>query len=121
MTARLTEAERRDSLPALDATGWRAAPEGDALRKVWTFRSFVEAWGFMSRVALAAEKADHHPDWRNSYNVVDVTLSTHDAGGLTMADIRLAAAMDRLAGDAAVETDHAAPVLSLCEIRAAKR
>lgn len=119
MTAQLTEAERDEGLPALDATGWRAVPGRDAIRKIWKFRTFSEAWGFMSRVALAAEKLNHHPEWSNTYNVVDVTLTTHDAQGLSALDLKLAALLDRFAGDAAVQRDHSLPVLSLCQSRSA--
>ena len=73
--------ERETALGHLDATGWRAAGGRDAIRKIWKFKSFSEAWGFMSRAALAAEKLNHHPEWTNDYNVVDVTLTTHDCGG----------------------------------------
>ena len=62
------------------------------------FRAFSEAWGFMARAALVAEKLDHHPEWFNVWNRVEVTLATHDAGGLTALDVQLAQAMDRLAG-----------------------
>ncbi|MFN3936415.1 MAG: 4a-hydroxytetrahydrobiopterin dehydratase [Gemmobacter sp.] len=121
MTARLSETDRNAALPALGDTGWAAVPDRDAIRKVWKFRNFSEAWGFMSRVALTAEKMNHHPEWRNVYNTVDVTLTTHDCGGLSELDIRLAQAMDRLAGAAEVQRDHGAPILSLCEERAAGR
>lgn len=120
MADRLTEAERQSALPALDATGWRAAEGRDAIRKVWKFRNFSEAWGFMTRAALSAEKLNHHPEWSNTYNVVDVTLSTHDAHGLTALDLKLAEVMDRLAGGAEVQRDHSQPVLSLCEVRAGR-
>jgi 4a-hydroxytetrahydrobiopterin dehydratase len=118
MAERLTEAERNAGLPALDATGWRAVPGRDAIRKVLKFQNFSEAWGFMSRSALMAEKLNHHPEWKNVYNTVDVTLSTHDAHGLTALDLKLAQAMDRFAGAAEVQSDHSEPVLSLCQIRA---
>ncbi len=118
MTPLLPDADRRTLLPALGATGWGAVEGRDALRKVWRFRDFSEAWGFMSRAALAAEAMNHHPEWRNVYNTVDVTLTTHDCHGLSALDIRLAQTMDRLAGDAAVQRDLTAPVESLCEIRA---
>jgi 4a-hydroxytetrahydrobiopterin dehydratase len=114
----LTTKERSDVLPGLDTSGWRALAGRDAIRKVWKFKNFVEAWGFMTRAALTAEKMNHHPEWKNVYNVVDVTLSTHDAHGLTQLDIKLAQAMDRFAGDAEVQRDHSEPVLSLCEIKA---
>ena len=68
----------------------------DAIQRRFRFRDFSEAWGFMARAALLAEKADHHPEWSNVYNRVDVVLTTHDAGGLSARDVALAAAMDRL-------------------------
>lgn len=117
MTALLASAEREAELPALGAAGWGGVPERDALRKIWKFRSFSEAWGFMSRAALAAEKLDHHPEWTNVYNVVDVTLTTHAAGGLTRLDLDLARRLDRLAGPAAeVQRDHSEPVECLCTL-----
>ena len=70
----------------------------DAISKKFVFADFNEAFGFMARVALAAEKLDHHPEWSNVYKTVEVTLSTHDAGGLTERDVALAEAMDRFAG-----------------------
>jgi 4a-hydroxytetrahydrobiopterin dehydratase len=118
MAALLTEDERTRALPPLGDTGWRAVPGRDAIRKIWKFRNFSEAWGFMSRAALAAEKLNHHPEWANTYNIVDVTLSTHDCHGLSALDIDLAIRMDSLAGAAAVQADHSAPVQSLCQIRA---
>ncbi|MFN0115033.1 MAG: 4a-hydroxytetrahydrobiopterin dehydratase [Paracoccaceae bacterium] len=117
----LTQAERAAALPALGETGWGAAKGRDAIRKVWKFRSFSEAWGFMSRVALAAEKLNHHPEWRNVYNLVDATLTTHSAKGLTELDLKLAAAMDRAGEGAEVMRDLSAPVMCLCEERAAGR
>lgn len=78
--------------------GWELADDGLSIRRVFTFRNFSEAFGFMSRVALAAEKMDHHPDWSNVYRTVDVTLNTHDAGGLTELDFELAKKMNRIAG-----------------------
>ena len=121
MAELLTEAERRETLGALGHSGWGAVPDRDAIRKIWKFSGFSEAWAFMSRVALAAEKVNHHPEWRNVYNTVDVVLTTHDAGGLTVVDLKLAAQMDRFAGMAEVVRNHSLPVQSLCEIRAAKR
>jgi 4a-hydroxytetrahydrobiopterin dehydratase len=70
----------------------------DAINRKFVFKDFNEAFGFMARAALVAEKLDHHPEWSNVYKTVDVTLSTHDAGGLTELDIKLAEAMDKLAG-----------------------
>ncbi len=89
MAELLTAAERTEALPALGAAGWGAVEGRDAIRKVWKFRSFVEAWGFMSRAALHAEKLNHHPEWTNIYNVVDVTLTTHDCRGLSGLDLKL--------------------------------
>jgi 4a-hydroxytetrahydrobiopterin dehydratase len=78
-------------------SGWALVPGRLAISKSFVFKSFSEAWGFMSRAALAAEKLNHHPEWFNVYNRVDVTLSTHDAGGLTELDFRLAGRMDKFA------------------------
>lgn len=115
MSEPLTPQARDDALPALADTGWRAAPDRDAIRKIWKFKSFSGAWGFMSRAALVAEKLNHHPEWSNSYNVVDVTLTTHDCDGLSALDIELARRMDRIAGDGVtVERDHSRPVACLC-------
>lgn len=116
----LSPSDRAELLPPLGETGWAAVPGRDAIRKVMKFRNFSEAWGFMSRVALLAEKLNHHPEWRNVYNTVDVTLTTHDCHGISRLDIDLAQAMDRIAGPADVQRDHGEPVLSLCEIRARK-
>lgn len=77
--------------------GWSLASDARSIRRVFTFRNFSEAFGFMSRVALAAEKMDHHPDWSNVYKTVDITLSTHDRGGVTELDIALARKIDRIA------------------------
>lgn len=78
--------------------GWSEVEGRDAISKKFVFKDFNEAFGFMARVALVAEKLDHHPEWFNVYKNVTVTLSTHDAGGLTERDIALAEAMDKLAG-----------------------
>lgn len=116
----LTTEERGADLPALGATGWQAVGGRDAIRKIWTFASFSEAWGFMARAALQAEKLNHHPEWTNIYNVVDVTLTTHDCGGLSALDLKLARRLDRLAGSATVQADHGEPVTCLCVIDARK-
>lgn len=76
---------------------WRLVDGRDAIQRSFRFRDFNEAWGFMSRVALLAERRDHHPEWSNTWNRVDITLSTHDAGGLSERDVALAQAIDRLA------------------------
>ena len=91
----LSEAERKEMLPGLD--GWRMVEGRDAIAKTFVFRDFVEAFGFMTRAALAAERMNHHPEWRNVYRTVEVTLATHDAGGLTRRDVELAQTMNRLA------------------------
>lgn len=77
---------------------WAEVRGRDAIHRTFTFRDFNEAFGFMARAALVAEKMDHHPEWSNVYRTVEVTLSSHDAGGLTERDIKLAEAMDRIAG-----------------------
>ena len=96
MAEKLTGEARIKALNGL--SGWVETDGRDAISKSFAFRNFSEAFGFMTRVALVAEKMDHHPEWFNVYRNVDVTLSTHDAGGLTDLDIVLAAAMDRIAG-----------------------
>ncbi len=113
----LSQPDRDAALPALGQTGWRAVPDRDAIRKIWKFRSFSEAWGFMSRAALVAEKLNHHPEWSNTYNVVDVTLTTHDCDGLSQLDIDLALQMDKLAGPASVQADHSAAIECLCKLK----
>ena len=87
-----TRASLAASLP-----GWRLAEGRDALHRSFRFRDFSEAWAFMSRVALLAEAQDHHPEWSNVYNRVEITLTTHDAGGLSGRDVTLARAIDALA------------------------
>lgn len=93
--ARLTEEERTTALG--DLPGWRLAREGDAIERKLQFADFSEAWGFMARVALLAEAQDHHPEWFNVYNRVEITLTTHDAGGLSQRDVKMAKAIDALA------------------------
>ena len=96
MVEKLDLAERAAALASLD--GWEEVEGRDAIRKSFAFADFNEAFGFMGRIALAAEKADHHPEWFNVYNRVEVTLSTHDAGGLSQRDIELAKFIDGVAG-----------------------
>lgn len=96
MVAKLTETERREALDIL--TTWTQVDGRDAIEKTFVFSDFNEAFGWMTRVAMFAEKMDHHPEWFNVYKKVSVTLSTHDAGGLTQLDIKLATRMDDLAG-----------------------
>lgn len=98
MAKRMSEDERSAALARIPA--WTPVEGRDAVTRDFTFADFSAAFGWMTRVALMAEKMDHHPEWTNVYNRVAVTLSTHDAGGLTERDIRLAEAMDRLAESA---------------------
>jgi 4a-hydroxytetrahydrobiopterin dehydratase len=93
---KLSGSEREQALALLPA--WRMVDGRDAMTRRFVFADFNEAFGFMSRVAMIAEKLDHHPEWSNVYKTVDVTLSTHDAGGLTALDIALARAIERYAG-----------------------
>lgn len=96
MAKKFNPAEREAALA--DLTGWRSVDGRDAIEKQFKFRNFNEAFGFMTRSALIAEKMDHHPEWSNVYNRVTVTLTTHDAGGLTHLDTELAGAMDAVVG-----------------------
>ena len=90
----LTDAERISALSELP--GWTMHEHKDAITRDFAFKDFSEAWGFMSRVALMAEKLDHHPEWFNVYNKVEITLTTHDAGGLSARDIAMAKAIDKI-------------------------
>jgi 4a-hydroxytetrahydrobiopterin dehydratase len=95
MIAKLTEAERGalgESVPA-----WEMVPGRDAIVRRFQFADFAQAWGFMSRVALLAEKQDHHPEWSNVWNRLEIVLSTHEAGGLSARDVALARAIDAIA------------------------
>ena len=92
MVEKLTPAERDRLIPTLD--GWEVDDRRDGIRKSYRFADFRHAFAFMTRVALLAEKADHHPEWSNVWNRVDILLTTHDAGGLSMRDIALAQAID---------------------------
>lgn len=96
MTRPLTGPARTEALASVPL--WAEAEGRDAISRSYRFPDFNAAFGFMTRCALLAEKADHHPEWANVYNKVDVTLSTHDAGGLTEKDIRLAREMDAIYG-----------------------
>jgi 4a-hydroxytetrahydrobiopterin dehydratase len=95
MVEKLTGSARTAALAKL--SGWSEVKGRDAITREFKFSDFNEAFGFMARAALIAEKLDHHPEWFNVYNKVEVTLATHDAGGVTERDIKLAQAMDRLA------------------------
>jgi 4a-hydroxytetrahydrobiopterin dehydratase len=99
MARKLDTAEREAARTALPE--WQMVAGRDALSRTLKFADFSAAFGFMTRVALAAEKLDHHPEWLNVWNRVEITLSTHDAGGLTQRDVELAKIIDRMAGDTA--------------------
>ena len=96
MVERLSAEARKQALKGL--SGWAAIAGREAIGRSFVFKDFNEAFGFMSRVALVAEKNDHHPEWRNVYKTVEVVLATHDAGGVTALDIDLAKAMNAIAG-----------------------
>jgi len=93
MIPRLNDTERA---ALADLAGWTVLADRDAIQRSFKFKDFSAAFGFMTRVALLAEKADHHPEWSNVYNRVEITLSTHDAGGLSLRDVALAKAIDAL-------------------------
>ena len=96
--AELLKPEDRDAaLAPLGVAGWGGIAERDAIRKVFVFKNFVEAWGWMTRVAIWCEKWNHHPEWSNVYNKVDIVLTTHDAGGVTAKDVELATFIDEAA------------------------
>ncbi len=95
---RLAGEERESALAAL--AGWRLVEGRDAISRSFSFTDFSEAFAFMTRVALAAEKMDHHPEWSNVYNRVDIVLTTHDAGGLSARDVALAQAIGGMVRDA---------------------
>lgn len=98
MSDLLTENERTERLEPLLAAGWQLVQGRDAIEKSYKFKDFVEAFGFMTRLAILAEKHNHHPEWSNVYNRVDLVWTSHDVGGLSGRDIRLATESDRLAG-----------------------
>lgn len=96
MTEKLNEGERKELLYSLFDMGWASTSDRDAITKTYTFRDFVEAFAWMTKVAIAAEKLNHHPEWSNVYKTVEVTLTTHDCGGLSKRDVELAHKMDSL-------------------------
>jgi 4a-hydroxytetrahydrobiopterin dehydratase len=100
MAERLSKEARATALKEL--RGWAEVQGRDAIHRTFVFSDFNEAFGFMARVALAAEKADHHPEWRNVYKTVEVVLSTHDAGGVTARDVDLAKVMNAAAAQLGV-------------------
>ena len=95
MAERLSAEAMKSALKVLP--GWSEVPGREAITRTFTFRDFNEAFGFMSRAALVAEKRDHHPEWKNVYKTVEVVLATHDAGGVTALDVDLARAMNAIA------------------------
>ena len=98
MTEKLSNTARKTTLDPLPENAWSMVEGRDAITKSYQFADFVEAMGFMTRVALWAEKWNHHPEWVNVYKTVEVTLSTHDVGGLSALDVKLARKIDGLAG-----------------------
>ncbi|HVJ41258.1 MAG TPA: 4a-hydroxytetrahydrobiopterin dehydratase [Dongiaceae bacterium] len=100
MIAKLSAEERRSALGAL--SGWQEVAGRDALQRKIKFTDFNAAWGFMSRVALLAEKQDHHPEWSNVYNRVEILLTTHDCSGLSQRDVKLAGDIDRILAEMGV-------------------
>jgi 4a-hydroxytetrahydrobiopterin dehydratase len=98
MATRLTDEARARALDALKARGWTQVADRDAITKRYRFADFNEAWGVMSRVAVYAEKHNHHPEWFNVWSTLEVTLTTHDAGGLSELDVAMAAFIDDVAG-----------------------
>ena len=95
MTVKLAGKARTQALSSIKS--WKKVRGRDAIQKSFRFADFNEAWGFMTRVAMAAEKSDHHPEWSNVYNKVEIVLSTHDAGGLSEKDVALAKVIDSIA------------------------
>lgn len=93
MAEKLSDTDRRKAVAAL--TGWKKVRGRNAIEKQFKFKNFNEAFGWMARVAMLAEKMDHHPEWSNVYRTVDVVLTTHDANGVSELDIKLAAAMNK--------------------------
>src|SRR4051794_9238418 len=100
MVERMSAAARQSALAELP--GWTEVPGREAIERSFTFKDFNEAFGFMARAALVAEKSDHHPEWRNVYKTVEVVLTTHDAGGVSARDVALAKAMNAIASQLGV-------------------
>ena len=95
--SKLTGAERSEHIPSLQSNGWTTVKDNDAIYKEFGFSNFNSAFAFMTKVALQAEKMNHHPEWFNIYNKVQITLTTHDVGGLSLKDVKLANFMDKAA------------------------
>lgn len=98
MSEKLSETARKTTLAPLLKAGWQLDDTRDAIKKTFIFSNFVDAFGFMTRAAIWAEKWNHHPEWSNIYKTVDVTLTTHDVNGLSALDVKLARKLDTLAG-----------------------
>ncbi|WP_371227696.1 4a-hydroxytetrahydrobiopterin dehydratase [Roseovarius sp. 2305UL8-3] len=96
MSEKLSDTARKTTLEPLMETGWEMDEARDAIRKTFKFKNFADAFGFMTRAAIWSEKWDHHPEWFNVYNRVEVTLTTHDVDGLSALDVKLARKMDTL-------------------------
>ena len=99
MTEKLSDTARETTLIPLLEAGWNLDQDRDAIKKSFKFSDFTEAFGFMTRAAIWAEKWNHHPEWFNVYNKVEITLTTHDVGGLSTLDVKLARKFDLLAGE----------------------
>jgi len=99
LTEKLSDTARKSLIDPLVANGWTVDAEADRIAKTYEFADFTEAFAFMTRAALWAEKWNHHPDWSNSYNRVTVSLTTHDVGGLSSLDAKLARKMDQIRED----------------------
>ncbi|SMP00840.1 4a-hydroxytetrahydrobiopterin dehydratase [Shimia sagamensis] len=100
MTEKLSQAARDAVMEPLLQSGWTYCEDRDAIRKTFVFENFVEAFGWMTKAAIWAEKWNHHPEWSNVYKTVNVTLTTHDVGGISALDAKLARKMDVLFGEA---------------------
>jgi len=97
MTEKLSDAQRDEMLTPLLQNGWEMVAGRDAIAKTYRFANFIEAFGWMTQAAIWAEKWNHHPEWSNVYKTVEVTLTTHDVGGLSALDVKLATRMDAIA------------------------
>lgn len=97
MTVKLDDKSRAEMIDPLLTSGWTLVQDRDAIHKTFKFRTFIQAFGFMTQSAIWAEKLKHHPEWSNVYNTVDVTLTTHDVDGLSELDVKLAKRMDSIA------------------------
>lgn len=96
MSDELTDIQRRTELTTLQSAGWSEVEGRDAIHKTFKFNNFIDAFAWMTKIAIWAEKMKHHPEWSNVYGTVEVTLTSHDVGGLSMRDVQLARKMDSL-------------------------